>query len=72
MSQKYLSTAALADEFEGSRTTAWRLCRAHPGFAIKFGRSFKIPEGHVERLRKGETPEAIAAEVLARREAHVS
>jgi hypothetical protein len=72
MSERYLSTSSLARELDESRTTAWRVCRANPGFAIKFGRGFKVPESHLARVKLGETPEAIAAEVLARREPRAS
>lgn len=59
----YLTTAALARETGYSRVTAWKACRDNPGFALRLGKTYMIPETHLDRLRRGETPAQIAAAV---------
>jgi hypothetical protein len=66
--EKFLSTKELANLLGEERTVAWRVCRDNLGFSIKFGRSYKVPFSHYERVRNGERPEDIAAEVKAQRE----
>ena len=66
MAEEFLSTKELAERLDESRTTAWRVCKDNLGFAIKFGRSYKVPLAHYERVRRGETPAAIAADVKSR------
>jgi len=65
--EKFLSTAQLAELLGVSRCVAWRTCKDNLGFSIKFGRSYKVPFSHYERVRNGERPEDIAAEVRAQR-----
>jgi hypothetical protein len=59
----YRTTSELAAEIEQSRVTVWRACRDNPGFALRLGKSFRIPQHHVDRLMRGETPAQIAADV---------
>jgi hypothetical protein len=63
MAEAFLSTAQLAEMLGESRTTAWRVCKDNLGFSMKFGRSYKVPLSHYERVRRGETPAAIAADI---------
>lgn len=58
----FLSTAEFGRRVGISGTTAWRTCQRNPGFAIRAGGTYRIPLGHVERLERGERPEAIAAD----------
>ena len=64
-SGRFLTTEAAASELGTSRVTVWRVCRDNAGFAIRLGGTYRIPAEHVERVRRGETPAAIAAEVRA-------
>lgn len=68
MAEAFLSTTQLAEMLGESRTTAWRVCKDNLGFAMKFGRSYKVPLAHYERVRRGETPAAIAADVKSSHE----
>lgn len=61
----YKTTAQLAAELNRSRTTVWRACCQNPGFAIRLGHEFRIPNAHIERLKRGETAAQIAATVRA-------
>jgi hypothetical protein len=65
-SQKFVSTAELASRTGVSRITAWRTCVSNPGFAVRVGGTFRIPEAHVQRVEGGDAPAAIAAEARAR------
>jgi hypothetical protein len=65
MAHTFLSTTELADKIGGCRTTVWRVCRDNPGFAIRLGRSYKVPSSHLDRVLRGETPAAIAATVAS-------
>lgn len=62
MTPKFITTAELAARTGVSRITAWRTCRRYPGFAIRLGGVFRIPESHAERIERGERAEAIAAD----------
>lgn len=59
---KFHSTTAVAYETGVDRVTVYRQCLSHPGFAIRFGKQFKIPDAHLARVRAGERVEDIAAE----------
>jgi hypothetical protein len=48
-----------------SSITSWRTCTRHPGFAVRVGGTFRIPETHVRRVERGELPAAIAADAGA-------
>ncbi len=63
MSHRFLTTEAAAPELGTSRVTVWRVCRDNPGFAVRLGGTFRIPIEHIERVKRGETPAAIAAQV---------
>ncbi len=62
---KFVSTGELARRTGVSPTTAWRTCVRHPGFALRVGGTFRIPEVHVQRVERGEFPAAIATDVRA-------
>jgi hypothetical protein len=62
-SKKFIGTAEYAAEFGIGYGSAWRTCKNNPGFAIRPGAEFLIPREHVERVKRGETPAAIAAGV---------
>ena len=64
-SRKFVSTADLAARAGISRVTAWKVCKDNPGFAFRPGAAFRIPVEHIDRIARGETPAAIAAEVRA-------
>jgi hypothetical protein len=64
-SSNFVSTAELARRTGVSRITAWRTCIRHPGFAMRVGGTFRIPEAHVRRVERGEFPATIAAETHA-------
>ena len=59
-SLRFVSTAELARRTGVSRITAWRTCMRNPGFAVRVGGTFRIPEAHVRRVERGELPAAIA------------
>jgi hypothetical protein len=63
---QFVSTKALATRTGISRATAWRVCLHNPGFAVRAGGTYRIPESHVQRVERGELPAAIAAEAKAR------
>jgi hypothetical protein len=63
----FVSTAELARRTGVSRITAWRTCTRHPGFAMRVGGTFRIPEAHVRRVERGEFPATIAANYGAAR-----
>jgi hypothetical protein len=65
MGHKFASTADLAAGAGISRVSAWRACRDNPGFAVRVGSAYRIPAEHLDRIARGETPAAIAAEVRA-------
>ena len=65
MKRKFASTADLAAGAGVSRVSAWRACRDNPGFAVRIGSAFRIPAEHLDRVARGDTPAAIAAEVRA-------
>ena len=71
MNEKLLSTTDIAKMLGLSRTSAWRVCEKNLGFSIKFGRGYKVPESHMERVMLGETPEAIADDVRSRRKTSI-
>jgi hypothetical protein len=56
-----VKTAELAKIFNCSRVTAWRICRDNIGLAWKFADTFVVPQEHIERIKRGETPAQIAA-----------
>ena len=62
----FVSTKALATRTGISRATAWRVCFQNPGFAVREGGTYRIPESHVQRVERGELPAAIAADASAR------
>jgi hypothetical protein len=64
-SPRFFTTEAAAPELGTSRVTVWRVCRNNPGFAVKLGGTFRIPAEHIERVKRGESPATIAAEVRA-------
>jgi hypothetical protein len=64
-SEKFVSTSELAIRTGVSRITAWRTCVHNPGFAVRVGGTFRIPEIHVQRVEGGDLPAAIAAEARA-------
>lgn len=66
MGVRFASTSELAEASGVTRVSAWRACRANPGFALRIGGSYRIPAEHLERVKRGETPAQIAAEVRAR------
>lgn len=66
MSVTFVSTTDLAKAAGVCRVSAWRACRANPGFALRIGGSYRIPAEHIERVKRGETPAQIAADVRAR------
>jgi hypothetical protein len=66
---QFVSTAELARRTGVSPTTAWRTCLRYPGFAVRVGGTFRIPEVHVQRVERGDFPGAIAADA---RSAHSS
>lgn len=47
------------------RNTVVRVCEQNPGFGFRFGRAWRIPRSHVDRVLRGEMPAQIAAEVRA-------
>jgi hypothetical protein len=63
---EFLSTEEGAIETGNCRGTLVTACRKNPGFAIRVGHAYKIPREHLERVKAGETPAQIAAEVRAR------
>lgn len=66
MRVRFASTTELAEAAGVCRVSAWRACRANPGFALRLGGSYRIPAEHIERVKRGETPAQIAADVRAR------
>jgi hypothetical protein len=60
-----LTTDETAAMMGVSRGTVCNICRANPGFAVRFGHAFKIPLTHIQRVMSGERPADIAAEVRA-------
>ena len=64
--QTFVSTAVFADQVNISKATAWRICQANNGFAVRIGGNYKIPFGHITRLMQGDSPAQIAAEVRNR------
>ena len=60
-SQTPVGTEEVANAIGCSRVTAWRVCRDNIGFAFRFGKAFKVPLEHIERVKRGETPAQIAA-----------
>lgn len=58
-----LTTDETAAKMGVSRGTVCNICRANPGFAVRFGHAFKIPLVHIERVMSGERPADIAAQV---------
>jgi hypothetical protein len=66
-SSGFVSTAELARRTGVSRITAWRTCIRHPGFAMRVGGTFRIPEAHVRRVERGEVPATIAANLRSAR-----
>lgn len=63
---QFVTTAELARRTGISRITAWRTCSRNPGFAIRAGGTYRIPECHVQRVERGELPAAIAADARGR------
>ncbi len=61
----WYTTETAAKETGTSRLTVWRACRDNPGFGVRMGGTYKIPPEHVERVKRGESPKDIAAEVRA-------
>jgi len=61
----WYTTESAAQEVGTSRLTVWRTCRDNPGFAVRMGGTYKIPPEHIERVKRGERPSDIAAEVRA-------
>ena len=53
---QFVSTAELARRTGVSATTARRSCVRHPGFAVRVGGTFRIPEVHVGALRRRSCP----------------
>ena len=67
MTETYMTTAEAGRETGHSRTTFWRICRDHPGFAIKLGKTYQVPLSHIQRVKRGDTPAQIAADVARAR-----
>jgi hypothetical protein len=65
-SHRYLSTTQAAELTGASRTTWWRACLANPGLGVRVQKQFYIPREHVERVKLGDAPAQIAAEVRSR------
>ena len=61
--EKFLTTRQAAKLTGASSVTWWRACLNNHGFAFRINKKFYIPRDHVERVRLGETPAQIAAEV---------
>ena len=57
----YLTTGEAATELGVSRGTVWRACKMMPGFAVRLWGAYRIPRSHIERIKRGETPQDIAA-----------
>ncbi len=62
---KWHTPASASKETGHSRQTIWRACHQHPGFATCVGTGFKIPDEHIQRVKRGEHPRDIAAAVRA-------
>lgn len=60
---EWFTTEAAAAETGTSRTSVWRACRDNPGFGVRIGGAYRIPPEHLARVKRGETPAQIAAEV---------
>lgn len=64
MSQKRFFSPSEAAEMLGvSGATVRRVCAANPGFAINLCGAYRIPRQHVDAVKRGERPAAIAARV---------
>lgn len=59
---KFHSTTAIAQATGFSRASIWRACSKHPGFAVRLGAQFRVPDDHLRRVIAGERIEDIAAE----------
>lgn len=56
----WLDTTAAGLRLGLKGCTVWRLCKKHPGFGIRAGNHFRIPEDHLKRLLGGESIISIA------------
>lgn len=65
METSFVSTERGAPQLGVSPATLRRICARFPGFAIRVGGQYRIPLQHVLRVRAGESPAAISAEVRA-------
>ncbi len=65
MREHFLTTTTAEAESGDSRTTWWRICQKHPGFAYRAGGIWRIPRRNFERVMAGERPADIAAEIRA-------
>ena len=62
----FLSTEQAGFELGFHRNAHARACRENPGFGVRLNGSYRIPRDHIERVKAGDTPAQIAAEVRAR------
>ncbi len=65
MQNEFLTTLDAARESGDSRSTWWRVCQKHQGFAYRAGGIWRIPRKNFERVMAGERPADIAAEIRA-------
>lgn len=58
-----LSTAEAGQLVRKSRLAMLDLCKRNAGFGFRIGRTWRIPRMNIERVMRGESVEAVAAEV---------
>lgn len=63
---KFVSTGALARTGIGCAKTIRKACEENPGFAVRIGKSWRIPLANLHALHAGLTVEEIAARARSR------
>ncbi len=61
--RELLTSDEAAAELGVCKATVLSVLKSNPGLGFRFGNAFRIPRSHVERVKQGESPAAIAAEV---------
>jgi hypothetical protein len=61
--RELLSTDEAAAELGVCRGTVLSVLKNNPGFGFRFANAFRVPRSHIERVKLGERPADIAAQV---------
>ena len=63
--RELLTSDETAAELGVCKATVLSVLKNNPGFGFRFANAFRIPRSHVERVKQGENPADIAAQVRA-------